>query len=341
MGTNTTASVRKDRGGFCYGKYVKLIYIMEKKERVAVYIDGGNTYRRLKELGIPERLARIDYSAFIEHLVGERVLVSKRYYIGIVRNVDGSEKAEKMVKDQQKFLNNLKTEGFEVKYGRIMYDDGKIREKGVDIKLAVDLVIGASDNLYDTTIVISSDTDLIPAIKYVYKAKKKNVEYIGFGSNPSFGMIKESSISRVFSNIDMAKFQRFYYKGVVIEESLENKDVLKEIKILKTKVEPVKEKHKTSWVKQWTLHTVEIKEESADSVAEKISQNLDKKHSWYADFKNKYYHFIIYQGKIFKVDLKNPTLYKDAKEYGITKPSIQTVTKIAEGLGISIDDLIK
>jgi hypothetical protein len=25
----------------------------------------------------------------------------------------------------------------------------------------------------------------------------------------------------------------------------------------------------------------------------------------------------------------------------ITKPSIQTVTKIAEGLGISIDDLIK
>ena len=27
---------------------------MDKKERVAVYIDGGNTYRRLKDLGIPE-----------------------------------------------------------------------------------------------------------------------------------------------------------------------------------------------------------------------------------------------------------------------------------------------
>ena len=220
-----------------------------------------------------------------------------------------------MVKDQQKFLSYLKTEGFEVKYGRIMYDGGNIREKGVDVKLAVDLVIGATDNLYDTAIVISSDTDLIPAIKYVCKAKKKNVEYIGFGSSPSLGMIKESSIPRVFSNIDMVKFQRFYYRGVVIEESLENKDVLKEIEILKTKIEPVKEKHKTSWVKQWTLHTVEIKEENADKVAEQLSQNLDKKHSWYADFKNKHYHFIVYQGKIFKVDLKNPTKYSQLRIY--------------------------
>jgi uncharacterized LabA/DUF88 family protein len=291
---------------------------MNKKEVVAVYIDGGNTYRRLKELGIPQKFARVDYSAFVEHLVGERSLVSKRYYIGIVRNVDGSEKAEKMVKNQQKFLDSLKTEGFEIKYGRIMYDDGKIREKGVDVKLAVDLVMGAVDNIYDTAIVISSDTDLIPAIKYVRKAKKKNVEYIGFGSNPSIGMIKESSVPRVFSNTDMIKFERFCYTGVIIEESLENKDILKEVKILKTKIEPVKEKHKTNWVKQWTLHTVEIKDENADKVAEQLSQNLDKKHNWYADFKNKYYHFIIYQGKIFKVDLKNPILFKDAKEYGIS-----------------------
>jgi len=291
---------------------------MDKKERIAVYIDGGNTYRRLKELGIPEKLARIDYSAFIQHLIGERVLVSKRYYIGIVRNVDGSEKAEKMVKGQQRFLSNLETEGFEVKRGRIMYDDGKIREKGVDIKLAVDLVIGATDNLYDTAIVISSDTDLIPAIQYARKAKKKIIEYIGFGSNPSFGMIKESSVPRVLSNIDMVKFQRFYYTGIVIEESLENKDILKEIKILETKTEPVKEGHKTSWLKQWTLHTIEIREENADKVAEQLSQNLEKKHPWYADFKNKYYHFIVFQGKIFKVDLKNPILYKDAKQHGIS-----------------------
>ena len=51
------------------------------------------------------------------------------------------------------------------------------------------------------------------------------------------------------------------YRGVIIEESLEDKDVLKEVRILSTKVEPVTEKHKTPRIKQWTLHTVEIPED--------------------------------------------------------------------------------
>lgn len=177
------------------------------KERVAIYIDGNNIYKRLKGLGVPECGKRFSYTKFAVHLIGERFLVSKRYYVGTVRNVDGSEKAEKMVKNQQKFLDNLSNEGFDIKRGKIMYDNGEIREKGVDVKISLDLVIGAVDNLYDTAIVIFSDTDLIPAIKYVIKAKNKAVEYVGFGKLPSFGMIRESSISRVFSKTDLIKFQ--------------------------------------------------------------------------------------------------------------------------------------
>jgi len=107
------------------------------------------------------------------------------------------------------------------------------------------------------------------------------------------------------------------YQGVIIEESLENKTVLGKVKIIKTKISPVVEKHKTPWVKQWTMHTIEIKEENADKIAGQLSEDLDKEHAWYADFKNKNYHFIIYRGKIFKVDLKKPILYKDAKKFGI------------------------
>lgn len=181
--------------------------MIPKKEIVAVYIDGGNTYRKLKELGVPEKLKRFDFSAFVTHLVGERTLLSKRYYVGIVKNFDNSDKGEKMVKSQQKFLNGLRTEDFSVKPGRIMYDGkDRIREKGVDIKLSLDLVIGAVDNLYDTAIIISSDTDLIPAIQYVRIAKKKIVEYIGFANSPSLGLIRESSASRLFSKLDLSKF---------------------------------------------------------------------------------------------------------------------------------------
>jgi len=108
------------------------------------------------------------------------------------------------------------------------------------------------------------------------------------------------------------------YKGVIIEESLEKADVLKDVVVVETKVESVTEEHRTPWIKQWTLHTVEILEEKADQVAEKLSADLDKEHEWYADYKNDQYHYIIYRGKVFKVDLKNPVLYKDAKQYGIS-----------------------
>ena len=68
------------------------------------------------------------------------------------------------------------------------------------------------------------------------------------------------------------------YKGVIIEESLENKEILKKVKIISTKVEQVTDKHKTPWLSQWTLHTVEIPEEEAGKVAEEISKSVDRAH---------------------------------------------------------------
>jgi len=108
------------------------------------------------------------------------------------------------------------------------------------------------------------------------------------------------------------------YKGVIIEESLESKDILKEVKILETKVEEVVEEHKTPWIKQWTLHTVEIPENQVASVAEKISKALDSKHDWYADFKNDTHHYIIFRDKVFYIDQKSKEQYDEAKRYGIS-----------------------
>ncbi|MDD5068733.1 MAG: hypothetical protein PHN89_04000 [Candidatus Pacebacteria bacterium] len=59
------------------------------------------------------------------------------------------------------------------------------------------------------------------------------------------------------------------YKGTIIEESLAKKDVFKDIKILSTKVEDVVEKHQTPWLKQWTLHKVEISEDKAEEITKK------------------------------------------------------------------------
>ena len=108
------------------------------------------------------------------------------------------------------------------------------------------------------------------------------------------------------------------YKGVIIEESLEDKSILKDVKVLETKVEEVTEEHKTPWIKQWTLHTVEVLESRADIIVQKISKALDSEHNWYADFKNDSHHYIIFRNKVFFVDRYNKEQYDEAKKYGIS-----------------------
>ena len=164
---------------------------MEKKDkRVAIFIDGGNFYQRIRQDGLIPKGTRFDYVKFAEFLARGRNISTKSYYIGIVRNHDGTEKSQKMVESQQKLFSGLENDGYQIKRGKIVYDN-KIREKGVDVQIAIDLVIGVAENSYDTAIVVSSDTDLIPAIKYI-RSKGKMVEYVGFSHTPSFGMIKES-----------------------------------------------------------------------------------------------------------------------------------------------------
>ena len=109
------------------------------------------------------------------------------------------------------------------------------------------------------------------------------------------------------------------YKGVIIEESLADKAVLQQVKIISTKVELITEKHKTPWLKQWTLHTVEIPEAQAKEVAEALSHAIDTTHaSWYADFKTETHHYIIYPDKVFFIDRTKKEEYDEASKYGIS-----------------------
>ncbi len=58
---------------------MKIISI-KKKEKVAVYIDGNNFYKYLKdkEVDFPKG-TKFNFSKFVDSLIGERELVSKRY----------------------------------------------------------------------------------------------------------------------------------------------------------------------------------------------------------------------------------------------------------------------
>lgn len=108
------------------------------------------------------------------------------------------------------------------------------------------------------------------------------------------------------------------YKGVIIKESLKDFTILKQLKVIFTEVETVKESHKTPWLKQWTLHTVEVNEDEAQDIAEKLSAALETEHNWYADFKNEKCHYIVFSNKVFKVDRSEQEEYEEVKKYGMS-----------------------
>jgi hypothetical protein len=108
------------------------------------------------------------------------------------------------------------------------------------------------------------------------------------------------------------------FEGIIIEESLEDKSPLKHLHLLKTEIEPVTASHRTPWVKQWTMHTVQIVEKDAQRIAEELSHALDSKHHWYADFKDEQTHFIIYKNKVFRIKRNSKEAYDEATRYGIS-----------------------
>lgn len=110
------------------------------------------------------------------------------------------------------------------------------------------------------------------------------------------------------------------YEGMIIEESLKDTSVLRQVKILETKIEQVTDAHKTPWIDKWTLHTVEIEESKADELSSLISRALDSEHNaWYVDFRNDKYHYIIFINKVFKIDRSKSYQYEEIKTYGISK----------------------
>ena len=168
--------------------------------RVHLYLDGGNFHHLvLKRLHVHE----LDFSfdQFAHFLANGRVVTGKRFYVGTVRERVGDLKSKATMARQTKLFTVLHGQGWEIKtsklrtrFEHVVIDERvkgyqelrqkgvdkieyeRTREKGIDVKLAIDLIVGAVDNQYDTAIIVSSDADLVPAIDWIRYRMKKKVE---------------------------------------------------------------------------------------------------------------------------------------------------------------------
>lgn len=175
-----------------------------KKRRCFIAIDGSNFYHKIKDLGIRHQLD-FDFKSFGDYLAGERVVAEKKYYVGAIREDRTDPKTKELLANQQRLLGKLKYQGFVYELGYLLKSDHRYHEKGVDVKIAVDMVSGAYKNTYDHFVLVSSDTDLIPAIQEA-QSKKKSVEYVGFSGSVSVALVRNCTEVRTLKKEDLKKF---------------------------------------------------------------------------------------------------------------------------------------
>jgi len=144
--------------------------------RVWVFIDGQNLYRDARDAFhdhkadpssfgqvYPDKLGAL----FMDMRPGpERTLEMIRVYTGSPSNARDPKGYSAHMKQRSVWIGA----GVKVFPRTLQYpnDGGKPHEKGVDVELAVDLVrFGLIDRMFDVGVVVSTDTDLTPALQAI------------------------------------------------------------------------------------------------------------------------------------------------------------------------------
>lgn len=139
-------------------------------KKLIVFVDASNLYHSLKSLEINPN--KIDYHKLFDLISGRKNPVV-RFYTAPKRKEHGA----KQISAQQSFFESLKKNpNLSIHFGKLQIIRNRerisFREKGVDVKLAVDLITFAERNFYDVAILLSGDTDLVPAVENVLNRGK-------------------------------------------------------------------------------------------------------------------------------------------------------------------------
>lgn len=144
---------------------------------IRLIVDGSNFYHGCKRIAPEIHLTNFKYRDFFEKLTGIDKL-EIIYCVGeIVQGRD--KKSRDLYAQQQKLFYNLEKQKIKICKGFMLFSNGAFHEKGVDVRIAIEMLRGALKNEFEECYLVSSDSDLLPAVFDAKKAKKKII-YVGF-----------------------------------------------------------------------------------------------------------------------------------------------------------------
>jgi len=198
-----------------------------------LFIDGENFKKKIKDVFIDKKIVkeedeiewiRFDFRSLFNQIL-QGINVDRRifYFARINKHPATLKKSEILIQKTRTLKTYLESQsqGFEViMAGNVRgYPTEKIiqdrttrlfgkrevivfKEKGVDVRIAVDMVSMSCDDSLETAILASSDSDLQPAIKEVARRNKTCI-YVGFENSPNKGITYTASRTILIRNSEI------------------------------------------------------------------------------------------------------------------------------------------
>lgn len=184
--------------------------IPQRKFRVITYIDGYNLYFGMHAEAVKRgsreepdaayyRLMWLDIQGLAESLLlPSQVQAWIKYFTSPISNNRGKQDR------QNKYLDALRTRPLiEIIFGRFQPDRKECnrcghpayhpQEKKTDVNIAVNLICDALEDRYDTAILITGDSDLVPAVEAVKRLTPHKRIVIAFPPNRQSDELKKAA----------------------------------------------------------------------------------------------------------------------------------------------------
>ena len=190
--------------------------------KTLLFVDGENFLHKIKEIVSDEKIgtfkdiSNIDFQKLLSSTLPKLKFSRKLFYAAKIHaHPQTRTKSIQLIELQRRLKANLEKQGFEfIIAGNVRAQSigNKIifREKGVDVKIAVDMVSLACDKLLDNAVLCSSDSDLQPAVSELKRRKVKTV-YLGFEAKLNKGLVytcDETVLFRKFEIIQAIKIKK-------------------------------------------------------------------------------------------------------------------------------------
>ncbi len=192
---------------------------MAERRKVSLLIDGRNFLGKIDDVFRDAKKTRpnwrdYDFRRLFNSALANTTLHEQIFYFArINQHPDTMQKSQELILGRRKLKRHIEKQGFTyIHAGNVRGHYQKtpslkkphltFKEKGVDVRVGVDMVYKALTHQAQTVILCSSDSDLQPAVRVVKEAGVECV-YLGFEIMPNKGLVATTNKTILFRNSEI------------------------------------------------------------------------------------------------------------------------------------------